>query len=190
MGDPPPSDVTRLLAHVSAGDRQALERLFPLVYRELRRRAAGYLRRERPNHTLQPTALVNDAYMRLLEQQHVRWQNRSHFFAIAAQSMRRILVDHARRHRRAKRNGGLNVTLDSAELPVAEISIDLLALDEALERLASRDVQQARVVEMRFFGGLSVEEIAELLGCSVSTVKREWTMARVWLHQQLRREDP
>ena len=179
--------VTRLLQNVSAGEPDALDALLPLVYSELRRRAANYLRRERPNHTLQATALVNEAYLRLVDQQHVRWQNRAHFFAIAAQAMRRILVDHARGRRRAKRDGVL-VPLDDAEPLVDGRQVDLLALDEALETLAARDKQQSRIVELRYFGGLSIEETAEVLRVSTATVKRDWAMARAWLHQQLRVE--
>lgn len=187
MGLPSPKTVTRLLDELSGGRRDALDALLPLVYSELHRRAASYLHRERPEHTLQPTALVHEAYLRLVDQRNVQWQNRAHFFGIAAQAMRRILVDHARRHRRVKRGGGMNVSLDDADMPVSERPIDLLALDEALERLAHRDPQQARVVELRFFGGLSVEETADVLACSPSTVKREWAMARAWLHLQIQR---
>jgi RNA polymerase sigma factor (TIGR02999 family) len=189
MDSAPAGEVTRLLDDVSAGRSEALSELLAYVYGELRRRAASYLRRERAGHTLQPTALVHEAWIRLVDQREVRWQNRAHFFAIAAQAMRRILVDHARSRHRAKRgSGATKVTLleDSARTP--ERAIDLLALDEALERLARRDPQLARVVELRFFGGLSVEETAEVLGCSASTVKRDWATARAWLHQELGQE--
>jgi RNA polymerase sigma factor (TIGR02999 family) len=184
-------DVTRLLADLSAGKEHALDDLMPLVYRELRRQAAGYLRRERQNHTLQPTALVNEAFLKLVEQRDVRWQNRAHFFGVAAQAMRRILVDHARTHGRVKRGGPApKVTLDDALIAVESRSIDLLALDEALERLSALDERQARVVELRFFGGLNVEETAEVLKISPATVKREWSMAKAWLHAELTARRP
>lgn len=186
MADESPHDVTRLLDDLSAGREHALDELLPLVYRELRRRAASYLRRERQDHTLQPTALVNEAFLKLVEQRNVRWQNRAHFFGVAAQAMRRILVDHARTHGRVKRGGaGEQVTLDDELLVAASRSIDLLALDQALERLSALDERQARVVELRFFGGLSVEETAEVLRLSPATIKREWSMAKAWLYAQL-----
>ena len=186
MTEEPSPDVTRLLDELSAGKEHALDELLPLVYRELRRLAAGYLRRERQNHTLQPTALVNEAFLKLVEQRNVRWQNRAHFFGIAAQAMRRILVDHARTHGRVKRGGaGPRVTLDEAMIAAESRSIDLLALDEALQRLSAIDQRQTRVVELRFFGGLSVEETAEVLHLSPATIKREWSMAKAWLHTQL-----
>jgi RNA polymerase sigma factor (TIGR02999 family) len=190
-GDERPGDVTHLLDDLTAGKEHAFDELLPLVERELRRRAAGYMRRERQNHTLQPTALVNEAFLRLVDQRNVRWQNRAHFFAVASQAMRRILVDHARSHQRAKRGGPAPaVTLDEAMIASEERSIDLLALDHALERLAALDERQARVVEMRFFGGLSVEETAEILDISPATVKREWSMARAWLHSELSGRSP
>ena len=183
MDAPGPDEVTRLLEELSNGKTGALEELLPLVQAELRRQAARYLRRERPNHTLQPTALVHEAFLRLIEQRDVRWQNRAHFFGIAAQAMRRILVDHARTHGRAKRGGGAPmVTLDEAVVAAEERSIDLLALDQALERLAVEDPRQAKVVELRFFGGLSVEETALVMDISPATIKREWTMAKAWLY--------
>ncbi len=186
MAEEPSHDVTRLLDDLSAGKEHALNALLPLVYRELRRCAASYLRRERQNHTLQPTALVNEAFLKLVEQRNVRWQNRAHFFGVAAQAMRRILVDHARTHGRVKRGGAApQVTLDEAMISAESRSIDLLALDEALERLSALDERQARVVELKFFGGLSVEESAEVLNISPATIKREWSMARAWLHTQL-----
>ena len=152
---------------------------------------ASYLRRERQNHTLQPTALVNEAFLKLVEQRNVRWQNRAHFFGIAAQAMRRILVDHARTHGRVKRGGAApQVTLDEAMIAAESRSIDLLALDEALERLTALDERQARVVELKFFGGLSVEEAAEVLNISPATIKREWSMAKAWLHAQLSAPPP
>jgi RNA polymerase sigma factor (TIGR02999 family) len=191
MDAPGPDDVTRLLEDLSNGKTGALEELLPLVQAELRRQAARYLRRERPNHTLQPTALVNEAFLRLIEQRDVRWQNRAHFFGIAAQAMRRILVDHARTHGRAKRGGGAPmVSLDEAVVAVEERSTDLLALDQALDRLAVEDPRQAKVVELRFFGGLSVEETALVMDISPATIKREWTMAKAWLYSQLQSLPP
>ncbi|MEO7271055.1 MAG: sigma-70 family RNA polymerase sigma factor [Vicinamibacterales bacterium] len=187
----PGDDVTRLLGELSAGRTEAFHELLPLVHSELRRRAASYLRRERPNHTLQPTALVNEAFLKLVEQRDVRWQNRVHFFAVASQAMRRILVDHARTHQRVKRGGNATqVALDDAMIATESRSIDLLALDEALERLAALDERQARVVEMRFFGGLTVEETAAVLDISPATIKREWSMAKAWLHTALSAKPP
>lgn len=181
-----PANVTQLLDDVSAGKEHALENLIPAVHAELRRQAARYLRRERQNHTLQPTALVNEAFIKLVDQRNVRWQNRAHFFGVAAQAMRRILVDHARAQHRIKRGGvQQNVTLDEGMLAAAAKSIDVLALDEALSRLTSIDERQARVVELRFFGGLSVEETATVMDISPATVKREWSMAKAWLFSQL-----
>ncbi len=181
-----PDDVTRLLDDLTAGKKQAFDELLPLIEHELRRRAAGYMRRERQNHTLQPTALVNEAFLKLVDQRNVRWQNRAHFFAVASQAMRRILVDHARTRHRAKRGGSAPpVTLDEAMIAAEGRSIDLLALDQALERLAALDPRQARIVELRFFGGQSVEETAEILSISPATIKREWSMARAWLHAEL-----
>lgn len=179
-------DVTQLLQAVSSGEEHALDKLIPAVHAELRRQAARYLRRERQNHTLQPTALVNEAFIRLVDQRNVRWQNRAHFFGVAAQAMRRILVDHARAQHRIKRGGvQQNVTLDEGMLAAAARSVDVLALDEALGRLAVLDARQARVVELRFFGGLSVEETATVMDISPATVKREWSMAKAWLFTQL-----
>jgi RNA polymerase sigma factor (TIGR02999 family) len=186
MANEPGHDVTRLLDDLSAGKQQAFEQLLPLLYAELRRRAASQLRRERRHHTLQPTALVNEAFMKLVGQRSVHWQNRVHFLSVASQAMRRILLDHARTHRRVKRGGApAQVTLDEAMLSAESRSIDVLALDEALQRLSALDERQARVVELRFFGGLSVEEAAEVLHLSPATVKREWSMARAWLHAEL-----
>jgi RNA polymerase sigma factor (TIGR02999 family) len=183
-------DVTRLLEDVSAGNENALERLIPVVYAELRRQAARYLRRERPDHTLQPTALVNEAFLRLVDQRNVRWQNRAHFFGVAAQSMRRILVDHARTRQRIKRGGvQQRVTLVDSAAATAESVVDLLALDQSLARLEALDSRQSRIVELRFFAGLSVEETAEILEISPATVKREWSMAKAWLHSQLKSQD-
>jgi RNA polymerase sigma-70 factor, ECF subfamily len=181
--------VTRLLTDLRGGRREALDEIIPVVYAELRRIAARYLRAERQSHTLQPTALVNEAYMRLVAQRDVEWQNRAHFYGVAAQLMRRILVDYARARGREKRGGEeVRVPLDEAVVGIREHDVDLVRLDEALGELARLDEQQARVVELRYFGGLSIEETAEVLGVSDSTVKREWAMARSWLQRELSRE--
>jgi RNA polymerase sigma factor (TIGR02999 family) len=187
---PAPSEITRLLIAWSEGDQAALERLLPLIERELHRIARHYMRRENPGHTLQTTALVNEAYFRLIDQRHVRWQNRAHFFAIAAQIMRRILLNYARDRQRVKR-GGQAVQVSLSEVAVAdeERSAELIALDEALGRLAAIDERKCRVVELRYFGGLSVEETAEVLGVSAVTVARDWKMARAWLAREIRHED-
>ena len=176
--------VTELLIDWSNGHQEALTDLMPLVYDELRRLANHYLRRERPDHTLQPTALVNEAYLRLVDQTGVGWQDRAHFFGIAANSMRQILINHAHSHRAAKRGGtAFKLSLDEAAgLSQTREDVDLVALDEALSRLAVLDPQQARIVELRFFGGLTIEETAEVLRISPATVKREWTTAKAWLH--------
>ena len=169
-----------------AEDRQSVDSLLPLVYQELRRLAASYLRRERPGYTLQPTALVNEAYLRLLKDRPDRWQNRAHFCAIAAHSMRQILIERARARDAQKRGGArARVTLDDALVAGGDRSIDLVALDEALERLAAENERQAKIVEMRYFGGLTVEEVAEALEISPATVKRHWTVARAWLAREL-----
>ncbi|MDQ3907763.1 MAG: sigma-70 family RNA polymerase sigma factor, partial [Acidobacteriota bacterium] len=171
--------VTQLLLEWNAGDRGALDRLLPVVFDELRRLAGAYLRRERPDHTLQPTALVNEAYLRLVDQKNVDWQNRAQFFGIAANLMRQILVDHARK-RSAEKRGGSNqqrLSLTQAERIAREQEVDVLALDEAMERLAAFDPQQARIVELKFFAGLTIEETAEVLGISHATVEREWKLA-------------
>jgi RNA polymerase sigma-70 factor, ECF subfamily len=179
-------EVTRLLIQVTDGDGAALEELLPLVYHELRRLAANYLRRERVSHTLQPTALVHEAYMRLIDQTQVQWQNRAHFFGVAAQMMRRILVDHARQHKSEKRGGEFQkLSLDDNLDILSGRASELVALDEALERLSAVDPQKSRVVELRFFGGLSVEETAEVLGVSAPTVKRQWRMAKAWLYGEV-----
>jgi RNA polymerase sigma factor (TIGR02999 family) len=181
-----PKNVTELLIAWGDGNKQALDLLMPIVFDELRRQAAGYLRRERAGHTLQTTALVNEAYLRLVDQDKVRWQNRAHFFGISAQLMRRILVDHARAKHRAKRGGAdLRVTLDEATAVARDREIDLVALDEALDRLAKIDLQQSRVVELRFFSGLNVEETAEVLRISPATVKRDWSVAKAWLYREI-----
>jgi RNA polymerase sigma-70 factor (ECF subfamily) len=189
MGFPSP-DVTVLLSELTRGNQEAAEKLVPLVYDELKRLARSYMRRERPNHTLQATALVHEAYLKLVRQQAVNWQSRSHFFGIAAQLMRRILIDHARGHLREKRGGVKQVLpLDEALVFSPEHSEELVKLDEALERLSKLDARQSRIVELRFFGGLSVEETAEFLGISPKTVKRDWSVAKAWLHGELRQTD-
>jgi RNA polymerase sigma factor (TIGR02999 family) len=185
-------NVTQLLVKWGEGDQKALDKLMPLVYSELRRLAGNYLRRERQNHTLQATALVNEAYLKLIDQRNARWQNRAHFYGVAAQLMRRILVDHARQHKAAKRGGSeqqrLSITsagqLGRKNL-AAEPVLDLLALHEALQELAVIDPQQERIVELKFFGGLSIEETAEVLGIGHATVERDWKMARAWLRRKL-----
>jgi RNA polymerase sigma factor (TIGR02999 family) len=183
-----PAAVTTLLRAWRRGDQAAMERLAPLVYDELRRRARHYLRGERPNHTLQPTALVHEVYLRMVKLDHVDWHDRAHFFAVAAQNMRRVLVDSARARRYQKRGGGaINVTFDEA-LAVSDRSPDLVALDDALDVLAAQDERKARVVELRFFGGLTNEEIAEALGISTDTVTRDWQMAKLWLRRELKNE--
>lgn len=185
------SEVTELLRQWSDGRQEALEKLLPQIYAELRKLASSYMRRERPNHTLQPTALVNEAFLKLVDQRAVRWQNRAHFFGIAAQAMRRILVDHARAHAAGKRGDGERpVSLDEALVLTDMPNIDLLALDQVLTRLAAFDLQQSRVVELRFFGGLTMEETAEVLHISPATVGREWTLAKAWLYAELQRSTP
>jgi RNA polymerase sigma factor (TIGR02999 family) len=188
----PPANVTQLLVDWSKGDQQALDQLMPLVYGELRRQAGNYLRRERQGHTLQPTALVNEAYLKLVDQKNMKWQNRAQFFGVSAQLMRRILVDHARAHQAAKRGGSeqerLSITSAGqlgARQMASEPAIDLLALHEALEELSVIDPQQARIVELKFFGGLSIEETAEVIDISHATVERDWKMARAWLRRKL-----
>jgi RNA polymerase sigma factor (TIGR02999 family) len=182
------SEVTRLLKDWSDGRQEVLDRLLPQIYAELRRLASGYLRRERPDHTLQATALVHEAFIKLVDQRAVRWQNRAHFFGIAAQAMRRILVDHARAHTAEKRGSGERaVSLDEAVVTIGAPSLDLLALDEALSRLSAIDPQQSRVVELRYFGGLTIEETAEVMNVSTATVGREWTLAKAWLYAELTR---
>ncbi len=184
----PSSEVTELLVRWRSGDREALDSLLPLVYDELRRIARHYLQGERSGHTLQSTALVNEAYVRMVAQDFPEWQSRAHFFAVAAQLMRQILVDYARSHRASKRGGNVcKVALDEAEGQPLKIDIDILALDEALKELAEMDQQQSRVVELKFFAGLSIEDTAEVLGISPSTVKRDWVTARAWLYRELDR---
>lgn len=182
------AEITELLVSWSGGDRAALERLLPLVYDELRRVAARRLARERPGHTLQPTALVHETYLKLVDQDRARWEGRLQFFSVAAELMRRILVDHARARATAKRGKGVTlVALAEGQEPGGRDGprTDVLALDAALDRLAARDPRHARVVELRYFGGLSVEETAALLQLSPATVKRAWTMARAWLYREL-----
>ncbi len=179
-------NVTQLLVDWSRGNKEALDRLVPIVYQELRRQAARYLRRERAGHTLQTTALIHEAYLRLVDQKNVHWQNRAHFFGIAAQLMRRILVDHARTRNRAKRGGSyIRVSLNEESALATAKDLDIVALDQALDRLAEIDPQQSRVVELRYFSGLNVEETAEVLSISPATVKREWRMAKAWLHREI-----
>jgi RNA polymerase sigma-70 factor (ECF subfamily) len=177
--------VSQLLQAWGRGDLQAREDLVPLVYHQLRKRAAAYLRRERRDHTLQPTALVNEAYMRLLGQQRVTWRNRAQFFGVAAQIMRRILVDHARGHQAAKRPGGVRVTLDDGMRTVPPLDCEVLMLDDALQELARLDERQARLVELKYFGGLSEEEVAVVLSLSRATITREWQFARAWLYRRM-----
>jgi len=182
---PDPQEVSRLLSAWSAHDPAARDALMPIVYAELRRLAHAYMRRERAGHTLQTSALVNEAYLRLVDVERMEWRGRGHFFAMAATLMRRILVDHARDRARDKRGGRVVFTslADKAIAPAA--NVDVLALDEALDRLAALDPHQSQIVELRFFGGLTIEETADTLGISPATVKRDWTWAKAWLHQQL-----
>ena len=181
-----PNEITQLLAEWSDGDQSALDELYPLVYEELHRLARRYMNREKKGHTLQTTALINEAYVRLVDQKNVHWANRSHFFAISAQIMRRILIDHARRHAYAKRGGGAHqVSLEEAAAVTPELSRELVRLDEALKSLAEMDPRRSQVVELRYFGGLNNEEIAGVLKVSENTVTRDWNMARAWLYQQL-----
>jgi len=182
-----PKFVTALLAKWRAGDEQALEALVPLVYNELRRLAHRYLRHERPDHTLQSTALVHEAYLRLLKQGTHEFENRAHFFAISAQLMRQILVEYARRRKAAKHDAGHILTLHDSMSLLRTRSVDLVALDDALKGLAELDPRQSRIVELRFFGGLSVEETSTVMGISAATVKRDWATAKVWLHHEIHR---
>jgi len=190
MKDAGPDEVTVLLAKWRQGSEDAQERLMEVVQSELRRLAASYLRRERPGHTLQPTAVVNEAYLRLMPQRGVRWENRAHFFGIAAKMMRRVLVDHARRKRAGKREGfsGDPVSMSQVPDPAGGQDIDVLNLHQALDDLAALDARQASVVELRYFGGLKIDEIAEAIGVSPATVKRELTTATVWLRHRMKGE--
>ena len=190
--DPARPDITRLLHEWRGGNAEALERLMPLVYGELHALASRYLSHERRDHTLQTTALVNEAYVKLAGQRNVDWQNRAHFFGIAAQLMRRILVDHARHDQRKKRGGGApHIPLDDVDPPSAAPPVDAAdayTLDRVLSRLEAFDPQQGRVVELRYFGGMTIEETAEVLSLSPATIKREWAVARAWLYRELARE--
>ena len=179
--------ITQCLIAWSEGRREALDRLLPLVYEDLHRQATRFMKREQANHALQPTALVHEAYLRLIDQRKVKWRNRAHFFGVAAAMMRRILVDHARLRRAEKRGGGWErVTLVGDEVAAEAASeVDVLALNESLERLAAFDPRQERIVELRYFGGLTIEEAAEVLGISAATVVREWTTAKAWLRANL-----
>jgi RNA polymerase sigma factor (TIGR02999 family) len=185
VAEPLSQPVSALLAQWRAGDEEALGALLPLVYNELRRLAHRYLQKERPNHTLQSAALVHEAYLRLVKQDGEKFQNRAHFLAICAQLMRQILVEYARGRRAAKRDGGYKLTLDDAVQLARGRSVDLVSLDDALKGLAQLDLQQSRIVELRFFGGLSIEQTAQVLEISPATVKRHWTTARVWLHREI-----
>jgi RNA polymerase sigma factor (TIGR02999 family) len=187
MPDPPSQSVHELLAKWNAGDQQALKALVPLVYHELHGLAHHYLRAERSDHTLQTTALINEAYLRLVEQGPFQTQNRNHFVALAATLMRQILVDYARRHRAAKRGADCTIKLDGDLGPARNLHLDVLAIDDALNELTERDPQQSRIVELRFFAGLTVEETAAVLSISPATVKRDWSMARAWLSRQIKR---
>jgi RNA polymerase sigma factor (TIGR02999 family) len=184
-------DVTKLLEDWSQGNEAALEQLTPLVYSDLHQRARSYLRHERPDHTLQPTALIHEAYLRLVNECPPEWNGRAHFFAVASRVMRQILVDHARRHHAGKRGGGAaKVSLDEALTPAQSESADLMALDEALSKLAVFDERKCKIVEMRYFGGCSVEETAQALGIAGITVMREMRLAEAWLRRSMRGEDP
>lgn len=186
MTEAPTHQVTQLLIDWSNGDQSAFDRLMPLIDEELRRLAHRYMSRERAGHTLQTTALVNEAFLRLVNRKNLQWQNRAHFFGLAAQVMRTILVDHARSHASAKRGGGTrNLELDEAMLVSQQKASEVIALDEALKQLALIDPRQSRIVELRFFGGLTVEEAAEVLHVSPVTIKREWSIAKAWLYQEL-----
>jgi RNA polymerase sigma factor (TIGR02999 family) len=185
--EPNANAITEMLRQWSGGSREALDALLPFVYAGLRRQASRYLRRERANHTLQTTALIHETYLKLIDQRDVNWQNRAHFFGIAAQAMRRILVDYAKARHRDKRGGANeNLSLEAATLAVSDgRSVDLEALDEALEQLARLDERQAKIVELRYFGGLSIEETAEILGVSPATVKTDWKSAKAWLRREI-----
>ncbi|HSO75207.1 MAG TPA: sigma-70 family RNA polymerase sigma factor [Blastocatellia bacterium] len=182
-----PSDVTQLLLDWSNGDKAALDKLVPVVYEELRRLASSYMRHERSGHTLQTSALVNEAYMRLVDYRQMQWQSRAHFFAVAAQAMRRVLVDHARKQRFAKRGGGaVKVSLDESLAVSQKQAADLIALDDALTDLEAIDPRKSRIVELRYIGGLNIEETAEVLDISPATVQREWRAAKAWLYRAIK----
>ena len=183
-------EVTRLLLDWGNGNDAARDELMPLIYSELRQVAEKYLNQERPGHTLQPTALVHEAYIRLVEQTHPEWKSRAHFFAVASQVMRQVLVDHARSKSAAKRGSGcVTLTFDEAIALPQTSQVDVVALDDALSSLSSMDPRQAQIVDLRFFGGLSIEDTAQVLGISPATVNREWSTARMWLQRELRRSD-
>jgi RNA polymerase sigma factor (TIGR02999 family) len=184
-----PQEITQMLLELTDGNEEVVNQILPHIYDELRRLASSYLRRERSNHTLQPTALVHEAYMKLIDQTRVKWQNRAHFFGIAAQVMRRILMDHARKHTAEKRGGDAEVLPIEEEILIVshDKSAELIALDDALKQLAEMDERKAKIVELRYFGGLSIEETAEVIGVSVPTVNREWRMAKAWLYSELAR---
>jgi RNA polymerase sigma factor (TIGR02999 family) len=186
---PSPQEVTQLLVDWGNGNQAALDQLIPLVYTELRQLARHYMRRERLGHTIQTTALIHEAYLRLVDQNQVRWENRAHFLGIAARLMRQILIEHARRRTRAKRGGGVGtISLDEAAIVSQARATELLTLDDALERLAAIDPRKSRVVELRFFGGLSTKEAAEVLNVAPNTVLRDWRMAKAWLHREISHE--
>ena len=190
VSPPPRQEVTQVLVDWNQGDQNAPDRLMPLVYEELRKLARNYLQRERSDHTLQATGLVHEAYLRLVDQSSMSWQNRAHFFAVAAQVMRRILVDHARSHRAEKRGGEREkLEFDEALVPSGEKAVDLIALDDALQDLVTFDPRQSRIVELRFFGGLTNEEIGDVLGISPRTIKREWRLAKAWLRREIMRNE-
>jgi len=181
-----PTNITHVLERWSNGEQSALDELLPLIYKELRRLAGNYLRRERRDHTLQPTALINEVFLRLIDQHDIKWQNRAHFFGVAARLMRRILVDHARAHQAAKRGGEhYSLSLSKADQVAGRPTLDILTLHLTLQRLEELDPQQSRIVELRFFGGLTIEESAEVLSVSHATVERDWKMARAWLRQEM-----
>lgn len=187
MSEENPGQITKMLLELTDGNREVVDQILPHIYSELRKLAGSYLRRERSDHTLQPTALVHEAYMKLIDQRQVKWQNRAHFFGIAAQVMRRILMDHARKHSAEKRGSGENaVSLEDEFIVVSKSrSADLIALDDALEELAKLDPQKAQIVELRYFGGLSIEETAEVMDVSVPTINRHWRTAKAFLHSQV-----
>lgn len=186
MQTPPPNEITPLLLRWSQGDESALQLLLPVVYQELHRLAQSYLRRERADHTLQPTALIHEAYLRLMKQDFPEWQSRNHFFGVAARLMRQILVEHARAHTAAKRGGGtVDITLDEAWQYSTEKAAELIALDDALQTLAQFDERKVRIIEMRYFGGMSLEETATALNLSIATINNETRLAKAWLHREL-----
>src|SRR4051794_28362307 len=191
MSMQPPTQVSQLLQQWQEGSDEALEALMPLVYNELKRLAGSYLRRERPDHTLQSAALVNEAYLRLVDQTQTQWQNKAHFYGIAAQMMRRVLADHARGHNAVKRGAGMpELELDEAMAQAQSRSVDVIDLEEALQKLEKLDPQQGRIVELRFFSGLSIEDTANVLGISPATVKRDWAAARAWLFREVAARRP